>query len=116
MRILLENESADGNGTSDQLTESQQVPAPSATPQPPAPAPAAAPAPTAAATVINGPITEETELLRVQLETERASRKKVEQDHASVSDEFKRYKDATEARREEPVPVKHGKVRVGLFR
>ena len=57
-------------------------------------------------------------MLRVQLETERSARKKVEQDHASVTDEFKRYKDATEARQQQPqpVPVKSGSVRVGMFK
>lgn len=65
-------------------------------------------APPAAATVVNGDVTEETLRLRAELEAERAARKRVESDHASVTDEFQRYKDATEARK--VVPVKPGKV------
>lgn len=70
------------------------------------PAPAVA-APPAATTVINADVTEETLKLRQELDAERAARRKIEQDHASVSDEFHRYKDATEAR---AIPVQTGKV------
>ena len=62
-------------------------------------------APPAATTVLTGEVTEETIRLRQELEGERANRKRVEQDHASVTDEFHRYKDATEARAT-PVPVR----------
>lgn len=63
--------------------------------------------PPAAKTVIEGQVTEETLLLKKQLDDERAARKKVEQDHASVTDEFQRYKDATEAR---AIPINPGTV------
>lgn len=67
--------------------------------------------PPAAATVANGEVTEETLLLRQKLETAEAARRKIEMDHASVSDEFQRYKDATEARATPvAVPVNKGKV------
>ena len=99
-------ESSGGGGASPvvQVTEPNQQPA-----SPPAvvAAPAAAPpaAPPAARTVIEGEITEETIRLRTELDNERATRKKVESDHASITDEFHRYKDATEARAT-PVPIR----------
>ena len=90
-RILFEPHSAAGSGTPrDPLTESTTASAPAATP--------------AADTVIAATVTEETELLREKLEAAEAAKKKVESDHASVSDEFKRYKDANEAR-QQPAPV-----------
>lgn len=66
------------------------------------------PAGPAAIIIATGEVTEESLKLKAELETERQARKKVEQDHASVTDEFARYKDATEAR---AVPVKPGKVK-----
>ena len=104
-----------GDTPSGPSTEPTAVPVaapPAVVSGPPTPAPGSAPA---AETVDTAKITEETEKLRVQLDQEKAARKKIETDHASVSDEFKRYKDATEARATE-IPVKQGKVRVGLFR
>lgn len=65
-------------------------------------------APPAAATVAAADVTEETLRLRAELDAERTARKRVETEHASVSDEFQRYKDATEAR--QTIPVKQGKV------
>jgi hypothetical protein len=62
----------------------------------------------AAATVINGEVTEETLVLRQQLDAERAARRRVEQDHASAVDEFQRYREATEAR--QTIAVKPGRV------
>jgi hypothetical protein len=91
-KILFQTDSAAGSGASpDQRTESKT----------PAPAPAAAPA---ADTVNDAAITEETEQLRKRLADTEAAKKKVEMDHASVTDEFKRFKDATDAR-QQPVPV-----------
>lgn len=60
-------------------------------------------------------MTEETLRLRQEVERLQAEKKKVEQDHASVTDEFTRYKDATEARatpvaiQQKPVPDKPGR-------
>ena len=113
MRILFNTDSAAGNGAPAINEQNPPAPAPAAAPTPPAPEVKPVPA---ADTVNDAKITEETEQLRVKLAETEAAKKKVEMDHASVSDEFKRYKDATEARREEPVPVKKGKVRVGMFR
>jgi len=61
--------------------------------------------PPAAETVIHGEVTEETLKLKQELAAERAARKKVEEQHASVTDEFTRYKDATEARAI-PIPIR----------
>lgn len=69
---------------------------------------ASPPSPPAAKTVIEGEITEETLRLRQELDAERAARKQVETEHASVTDEFKRYKTAVEAAT--PVPVNPGTV------
>ncbi len=93
-KILFEPHSAPGAGASPgQLTEPTPKPTPGAAP--------------AADTVIDADITEETELLRKKVADIEAAKKKVEIDHASVSDEFKRYKDATEARNQPtPVPVR----------
>ncbi len=55
-----------------------------------------------------GEVTEDTLKLKAELEAERQARKRVETEHASVSDEFKRYKDATEAR---AVPIVRGEVK-----
>jgi len=43
--------------------------------------------------------------LRETLSEREARIKKLEQDNASVTDEFQRYKDATEARGNVPVPI-----------
>ena len=76
---------------------------------PPPSAPAAAPgAPPAAAVVIEGDQTEETIRLKRENDELKATVKQREQEHASVTDEFQRYKDATEARN---VPVTPGKVK-----
>lgn len=64
-------------------------------------------------------MTEETLRLRQENDALKATVKQREQEHASVSDEFQRYREATEARRETPIPIKHKTpptVRVGLFR
>lgn len=81
-------------------------------PNKPASPPAAPPA-SAAATVANGPVTEDTLKLKEENEALKRTIKQREQEHASVSDEFKRYKDATEARSTPTpttIPVKSGKV------
>lgn len=99
------NSAGGGGAPVGQRTEPQTAVPPSAAP--PAVVPNSQVKPPAAETVINGEVTEETLRLRTQLEEERAARKRVEQDHASVSDEFQRFKDATEAR---AIPVKPGRV------
>lgn len=103
-RILLNQLPGDGAPATPAVNEQNpdQTPAPS-----PADSKANAPA---AETVANAQTTEETELLRAELEREKALRKQREQEHASVSDEFQRYKDATEARAT-PVPVKRAPVK-----
>lgn len=95
IRALFTPDAADGGVT--------PTPTPTAPEAPPAPPP-----PPAATVVAAAAITEETLLLQQQIEAERAARKRVEQDHASVTDEFQRYKDATEARA--TVSVRPGKV------
>lgn len=77
------------------------------------PAPSPADPPKTAATVLKGTVTEETLKLQQELEAERTLRKQREQEHASVTDEYQRYKDATEARgtAPQPVPVNPGKVK-----
>jgi hypothetical protein len=105
MRVNLFADSAGGGGNTPEVHE-QNPPDVSHAPPPAAPAPAPA-APPAAATVIAGSITEETERLRIENEELKKTVKQRETEHASVSDEFKRYKDATEAR---AVPVNPGNV------
>lgn len=98
-KLLLHPASSEGGGPVDPAVNEQN-------PTTPAPAPSSAvDPPKTAATVLKGEVTEESNRLRQELESERAARKKVEQEHASVSDEFKRFKDATQARRDTPQPV-----------
>ena len=111
MRLLFHADSAAGNGApSDQLTESKLAPAPAAS------TPSAAPP--AATTVIEGTITEDTVALKKKLADTEAQLKKVQTDHASITDEHQRYKDATEARRT-PAPPRPPKTekpfRIGKF-
>lgn len=54
--------------------------------------------------MIQGEVTEETLLLRKELDEERATRRRVETEHASVSDEFKSYRETVE--KPVPLPVK----------
>lgn len=103
MRVNLCPESAGGGPNTPEVNE--QNPVPVSQPPPPA-APAAPPA---ASTVIKGEITEETERLRKENEELQRTVKAREQEHASVTDEFQRYKDATEARAR--VEVKPGSVK-----
>lgn len=101
MRILLDESSGDAGGTPSGPSTEPTTATPSSAPAAPAVAPAAA-------TVAAAAVTEETELLRAELEKEKALRKQREQEVASITDEHQRYKDATEAR---AVPVKPGKVK-----
>lgn len=105
MKLLLSNNSDDGG--SESKPAATNPPQPIAAPDVAAAPPSSAP-PKTAATVIKGTETEDT--IRLQRENEELKRtvKQREQEHASVRDEFKRYKDATEARRDKPedVPVK----------
>lgn len=93
-RILFEPHSAPGVGaSSDPLTESTPKPTPGAAP--------------AADAVINAEITEDTIKLREELETTKTKLKQREIEHASLTDEHQRFKDATEARQQPtPVPVR----------
>jgi len=54
--------------------------------------------------VLQGEVTEETLRLRKELDDERTTRKRVEQEHAAVTDEFTRYKATVEEPK--PVPVR----------
>jgi len=107
MRVNLSPDSTGGGGPTPEVHEQNPV-AVSHAPPPVAPAPATPGAPPAAAAVINGEVTEEVLRLRQENEKLAATVKQREQEHASVSDEFARYKDATEAR---TVPVTPGKVK-----
>lgn len=87
--ILLNLDSDAGAGVShDPLTESTPKPTPAATP--------------AADTVADAAITEETVRLKAELTESKAKLKQREIEHASLTDEHQRFKDATEAR---AVPV-----------
>lgn len=105
MRVFLNPDDAGGGGHTPEV-HVQNPPEVSHAPPPAAPAVPAG-APPAAAAVIAGPVTEETERLRKENEELRGTVKQREQEVASVSDEFQRYKDATEAR---TIPVNPGKV------
>lgn len=120
MRVNLSEQSAGGGGNTPEVHEQNpshvsHAPPPAAPAPAPEPAPAAPPA--AATTVINAEITEDTIRLKEKLQDTEKKLKQREIEHASLSDEHQRYKDATEARnRPQPVPVKTGAVKVGMFR
>lgn len=101
---MRDDTSGESSGAVASVPTGQRTEPETAVPQNAGTAPAVA-KPPAAETVIAAEVTEETLRLRTELETERAARKKVESDHASVTDEFHRYKDATEARAT-PIPVR----------
>ena len=110
MRVFLDPNSAGGGGNTPEVHV--QNPSEVSHAPPPAASSAAAPAgaPPAAGVVISGEITEEVIRLRQENEKLASTVKQREQEHASVSDEFQRYKDATEAR---AIPVNKGTVSGG---
>ncbi len=91
-KLLFNTDSAAGDGASrDPLTESNPKLTPAAT--------------LAADTVIAAEITEDSVRLKAELEDTKSKLKQREIEHASLTDEHQRFKDATEARAT-PVPVR----------